>query len=573
MYFRCKQVEFSRRQVIVQPAKASSHPFPRRVDEVHRGSLRSMTNYDIAIIGGGLGGVAAALAALRQGRRVFLSEQFDWIGGQLTSQAVPPDEHPWIERFGCTASYRKLRQDVRQFYRDHYPLRPEVAALPEFNPGNGFVSTLCHEPRVSLAVLERYLLPYMGSGRLTLAKPYRPIEAKIEGSRIQSVRLQHLHNQQEMEIRADYFVDATEIGDLLALANLPFRTGAEARSEFQEPSAPEVADPTDVQSISWCFIVDYDPENAHTIEKPEQWEKWRDYDPKLTPPWGSNMLSWSATHPITLDPVIRTFDPINPKPERGPMDLWTFRRIADKSNFTPGFYESDIVLVNWPQIDYLEGNLIGADWKEQQRMLRDARQQSLCMFYWMQTEAPRPDGGKGWPGLRLRGDLTDGVEGLAMAPYIRESRRIVGFETVTENHVGEDARRNSEAPHRSHKFVDSIGVGAYRIDLHPSTAHKNYLDVGALPFQIPLGSLFGPACDNLIAGCKNISTTHITNGCYRLHPVEWNIGEAAGLLAHHCLEHKLLPKELREKEQQIGQFQNFLVHCGVEIDWPELTPL
>src|SRR3712207_8348422 len=53
------------------------------------------------------GGCAAALAACRAGLRVVLSEETDWIGGQLTSQAVPPDEHPWIESFGCTRADRK----------------------------------------------------------------------------------------------------------------------------------------------------------------------------------------------------------------------------------------------------------------------------------------------------------------------------------------------------------------------------------------------------------------------------------------------------------------------------------
>lgn len=529
-----------------------------------------METFDLVVIGGGLGGVAAALAALRNGRRVFMSEEFRWVGGQLTSQAVPPDEHPWIESFGCTASYRRLRQDVRQYYRDHYPLKPEVRRMERFNPGNGFVSTLCHEPKVSLAVLSQYLLPYIGSGRLTLAQPWRPVEAQLQGTRITSVTVEHITEGKRRTVSAPFVIDATELGSLLSLAGLPFRTGAESRAEFSEPSAPEVADPEDVQSISWCFIVDYDPDADHTIEQPEQWQRWRDYDPKLTPPWGSKMLSWSATHPITLDPVVRTFDPIHPKPERGPMDLWTFRRIADRANFEDGFYTSDIVLVNWPQIDYLEGNLIGASREEQEQMLYDSRQQSLSMLYWMQTEAPRPDGGKGWPGLRLRGDLTDGIDGLAMAPYIRESRRIVGYETVTENHVGQDARQ----PHTSAAtFHDSIGVGAYRIDLHPSTAHKNYLDVGALPFQIPLGCLFGKACDNLIAGAKNISTTHITNGCYRLHPVEWNVGEAAGLLAHYCQETDKTPAEVRDSSEALKEFQSFLQDEGLELEWPELTSL
>ena len=83
---------------------------------------------EILVVGGGLGGVAAALAAHRAGRDVLLTEATDWVGGQLTAQAVPPDEHPWIERFGCTATYRALREGIRAHYRAHYPLTPQARA-------------------------------------------------------------------------------------------------------------------------------------------------------------------------------------------------------------------------------------------------------------------------------------------------------------------------------------------------------------------------------------------------------------------------------------------------------------
>src|SRR5579875_1575824 len=114
---------------------------------------------DVAVIGGGTGGFAAALAALRHGMRVVLTEETDWIGGQLTAQAVPPDEHPWIEEFGCTRSYRAYRTAVRRYYREHYPLSESARANPYLNPGNGAVSRLTHEFRVSVAVLESLLLP------------------------------------------------------------------------------------------------------------------------------------------------------------------------------------------------------------------------------------------------------------------------------------------------------------------------------------------------------------------------------------------------------------------------------
>lgn len=123
---------------------------------------------DVLIIGGGLGGVAAALSVLRLGRSVILTEETDWIGGQLTAQAVPPDEHPWIEGTGCTALYQRFRLGVRDYYRRNYPLLPEARFNPLLNPGEGRVSPLCHEPRVALAVLYEMLAPHLVSGRLEI---------------------------------------------------------------------------------------------------------------------------------------------------------------------------------------------------------------------------------------------------------------------------------------------------------------------------------------------------------------------------------------------------------------------
>src|SRR6188768_3549060 len=94
---------------------------------------------DVAIIGGGVGGCAAALTLAEAGRKVVMTEETAWIGGQLTSQAVPPDEHGWIERFGCTRTYRRFREGVRAYYRAHYPLRTEQRENPRLNPGNGWV--------------------------------------------------------------------------------------------------------------------------------------------------------------------------------------------------------------------------------------------------------------------------------------------------------------------------------------------------------------------------------------------------------------------------------------------------
>ena len=152
-------------------------PFPRELSA------------DVVVAGGGTGGCAAAWAALRQGKRVVMAEETDWIGGQLTSQAVPPDEHPWIESTGCTRSYRSLRQGIRRHYRRSYPLTREALDHPHLNPGNGFVSAICHEPKVSLAVLQGFLAPYEASGRLRVLLRHRavlrrkkPCPARRDGS-------------------------------------------------------------------------------------------------------------------------------------------------------------------------------------------------------------------------------------------------------------------------------------------------------------------------------------------------------------------------------------------------------
>ena len=113
----------------------------------------------------------------------------------------------------------------------------------------------------------------------------------------------------------------------------------------------------------------------------------------------------------------------------------------------------------------------------------------------------------------------------------------------------------------------------YRIDLHPSTGGDNYLDVPSSPFQIPLGALIPQRMENLLPAAKNIGTTHITNGCYRLHPVEWNIGEAAGLAAAEAIRLRTTPRAIRNTPKLLAEFQARIQAQGVETAWPKLRPL
>lgn len=531
-----------------------------------RKSVAKSMRADLVIIGGGLGGCAAALAAARNGLRVIMTEETDWIGGQLTSQAVPPDENPWIETYGGTKSYQDLRTHIRDYYRRNFPLIEAARNNASLNPGNGGVSRLCHEPRVALAALHEMLAPYVASGRVQILLEHTAVHATASGDVVKTVSALSRRSGNPVELVAPYFIDATETGELLPLTRTEYVTGAEAQSETGEPHAKPTAQPHNMQAFTCCFAMEYLHGEDHTIEKPREWEFWRDYLPPVKPAWPGKLLDLVYSHPITLAPRNYGFDP-----EKA-TGLFHYRRIVDRKNFVPGTFGGDVSLVNWPQNDYLPGNLFEGAPDEAARHLARAKQLSLSLLYWLQTKAPRPDGGEGWKGLKLRPDLVGTEDGLAKYPYIRESRRIRAVFTVREQHVGTDARAEllgqSKDAVKAESFSDTVGIGSYRIDLHPSSGGDNYIDIASLPFQIPLGALLPQRVKNLLPASKNLGVTHITNGCYRLHPVEWNIGEAAGALVAYCLQEKHEPHAVRARPELLQEFQARLTDQGVRLHWP-----
>ena len=531
---------------------------------------------DILIVGGGTGAVGAALAALRLGKHVIMTEETGWIGGQLTAQAVPPDEHPWIESTGATSTYMQYAEKVRDYYRRNYPLTPEARSIVNFNPGKGNVSRLCHEPRVGLAAIEELLANYRSKRQIEVWLQHIPIAAETDGDRVRAVTVRSLRTGDETVVTAPYILDATELGDLLELANVEHIIGAESKDQTGELHALDGdPDPLDQQAISWCFPVDYLEGEDHTIGKPEDYDFWKDYQADF---WPDKQLSWHDVDPVTLNTRYRAiFDSKwhNRKTGelRDPFDgsFWMFRRILNKNYYLDGFVKSDITLVNWPQIDYWLGPLLGVSEEAKQKHLRGSKQLSLSLMYWMQTEAPRHDGGYGYPGLRMRPDVVGTADGLAKYVYVREARRIKAEFTVLEQHVGVEQREGFDS---AEQFDDSVGVGSYRIDLHPSTAPRTYVDISSYPFQIPLGALIPERVENLLPACKNLGVTHITNGCYRLHPVEWNIGEAAGALAAYCLDKGLTPRQVRNTEAHLCDFQSVLKNqLGFVLEWPRYAQI
>ena len=344
---------------------------------------------DLVIIGGGLGGCASALAAARNGLRVIMTEETDWIGGQLTQQAVPPDENKWSETFGSTRSYQALRHGIRGYYRQHYPLTDKAKATELLNPGNCWVSRIGCEPRVALAVLYEMLAPYLGNGQVRILLNHRAVSANTNRDRVDAVRVVDVHSGDALVLRAPYFADATEQGDLLPLTRTEYVIGAESRAETSESHAKEKAQPNNLQGFTCCFAVDYLHGEEHVIDRPRDYAFWRDVVVPSATGVRSRLLSFDDedSKRIGFDPVARK-------------GFWTYRRIADRDLFAPGTYRGDVSMINWAHNDYTFGAICDVSAATAARHDARAKQQSLSLLYWLQTEAPRPDGGAGWKGLR-----------------------------------------------------------------------------------------------------------------------------------------------------------------------------
>ena len=368
----------------------------------------------------------------------------------------------------------------------------------------------------------------------------------IEGDRIVEVVAMGLDDARLMRLRPRLVVDATELGDLLPLSGAEYVVGAESVAQTGEAQAqPQDPMPHCVQSFTYTFACERRPAGEkHVIPKPAKYEHYRDSQPyslKIEVHGGeiygeeSGWLQYSLYEPL-------------PGTKGG---LWTYRRLVEKHNLT---------MFNWPGNDYRDRSIIDSHPADVVRALQDAKRVSLGFLYWLQTEVGAPE-------LMLRTDVMDTADGLSKHPYIRESRRIKARKTIVEQEVSAKYQQGPVAA----GFADSAGIGWYPIDIHRSGPD----DVGAScrtkPFQISLGALIPARIANLLAGAKNIGTTHITNGCYRLHPVEWNIGEAAGALAAFSLEKSLAPFAVREDPSLLRRFQASLREAGVPLAWPELA--
>jgi len=498
-----------------------------------------MVAYDIIIVGGSLGGCAAAMAAGAGSYSVCLLERSAWLGGQYSAQGVTkPDESRYTRTVGSTYYYRTFQHSVRAFYRNNYHLSARGQNQPTLDPCGAYPG-FSTQPHVAHQVLLQTL---QAMPNVHVRLKTRVTAANVQGDTVQSLSTLDEHGY-PATYSASYFLDATDLGEVLPMANVEYALGAESRDQTQEPNAPDAAHPEWIQPITVVVSLERRPAGEdHTIAKPANYAKLK------------TQQNYSA-----VDGYIS-------KVFQVPVDLWSYRKYIDASNFSDPAFPFDLSMLNMGANDCQSATIPTGDDARDAQIVEDARQVSLGFVYWLQTECPRDDGsGTGYPNLRVRPDEFDTPDGTAAQPYIRESRRIKAQYTIVQQDL--DSTFN-DGP-RAKNYIDSCGIGFYGgLDIHGlASVGMEQQFIGIKPFEIPLRALIPVRVRNLLAACKNLGVTHITNGAYRLHPVEWNIGEAAGTLALFALVRGVSPADVPHDSGLRRDYQTWLLARGVPLYW------
>jgi hypothetical protein len=473
---------------------------------------------DVLVVGGGTGGTAAAIQAARQGVQTILVSETPWLGGMLTSAGVAAPDGNELAAFqtGLWGAFVRSLQ------------HRETAGLD-----NSWVSMFTYDPRTGAKLLADWVqqLP-----NLKWIAGQTPLEVLQQGSCITGVRFA------DVIVKAKVTLDATELGDLLAIAEIPHRWGWELQSEFEEPSAPvspnELTQRYPVQAPTWVVILKDFGNAADAPEIP-------------APPHDT------------------------PEQFAGAWEGYGAEQFLNYGRLPGGLF-----MINWPLHgnDYGEGvgRLVESQGKRQQ-FLQEAQWHTQSFARFIQTQLGHRYGlaEQIFPNSPIQNSLGGGA--YALHPYYRESRRLLGLVTLREQDIlpipgGQVASLPVDTADRgsaissagARSAIASIALGNYPNDHHypgvdfplkPKSIRWGGRWTGT-PFTIPYGCLVPVSTDGLLVCEKNISVSHIANGATRLQPVVMNIGQAAGMAAALCVELDCQPRDLPVRRLQEALLQD-----------------
>jgi hypothetical protein len=449
-------------------------------------AVAQRTNYrisaDLLVVGGGTGGVAAGLQAARMGIKTIIVEPTTMLGGMLTAAAV-----------SCTDGNDGLRggmwEEFRQQLYKHY-------GTNKLN--SGWVSETCFEPHVADSIFKMWVA---NEKNLSVFYGYTPKLVIKYGNKIKGVNFSGKTNTSFLEINAKVTIDATELGDILAMAGAGYDLGMEDKRMTGETEALEKNNI--IQDITWSAILrDYGPGADKTIVKPEGYQREAYY-------------------------CCNTDAPCDDTPWNGDkLKMLGYAKLPNKK-----------YMLNWPihGNDYYL-NVVEKNDNEREKGYALVKNKTLGFIYFLQTDL----------GMSNIGPADDEVDhGLALIPYNREGRRVKGMVRLTINHIKE--------PYKYNLYRTGISVGDYPVDHH----HGQYpgkvpaIEFPPIPsFNVPLGTLIPAKTEGLIVCEKAISVTNIVNGTTRLQPVVLLTGQAAGILAALAIRDKQAIKKIPVRKVQ-----------------------
>ncbi|MBV5262246.1 FAD-dependent oxidoreductase [Synechococcus moorigangaii CMS01] len=449
----------------------------------------------VLVVGGGTGGTAAALQCARNGVETILVSEWPWLGGMLTAAGVaaPDGNELGAWQTGLWGAF--LGEVQRRHQREGLD--------------HSWVSMFTFDPRIGAQIFADWV---RAEENLTWLAGQIPLEVKRQGDRLCAVRFP------DYWIEADIILDGTELGDLLALGEVPHRWGWDWSDNFQEPSAPtapnEMTQTYPVQSPTWVFY-----------------------------------LKEQGVKPLPSHGDFSIF--------QGAWEKYGLGQFLHYGGLPNGHY-----MINWPLAgnDYGLGGDRLLDPQQRLNFYREAQEHSLAFADYISQAS----GGK--YGLAT-GVFPHGLHSgsFALMPYFRESRRLIGTATLTEQQILPQGTvaplsLNTAGAVQAHCTADPCGIaiGNYANDHHypgfefpltPKSIPWGGRWTGT-PFTIPYTALCSATVENLIACEKNIAVSHIANGATRLQPLVLNIGQAAGQAAALAIQHHRLPKDLDVREIQ-----------------------
>ena len=262
---RCDAVYLTTDQQDIPPSdKDGLESYRRKMLQLPQAGVK---DYEFVVVGGGVAGMCAAVAASRLGCKVALVNDRPVLGGNNSSE-IRVHLGGYVEMEPNKGLGRLLREFGHTKLGNAQP-----ASNYEDEKKQKFIDD---------------------EENIDLYPSYRAVQVRKDGDRIEAVLIRHIETSEELWLKAPLFSDCTGDATVGFLAGAHWRMGREARDEFNESLAPETADKITMgASVQWyskkndipvrfpefSYGVEFNESNCEKVKMGEwKWETGMNYD-------------------------------------------------------------------------------------------------------------------------------------------------------------------------------------------------------------------------------------------------------------------------------------------------------